>query len=120
MKPVVISVLAAIMLSGCANFNQAQIPMNTTYSLDGTLAGNPAPRQRVKRQLASRSPSSSYASIETTGSIDNQDREQELYTELGKFKANTPEWLAIRKRIENDRTERSNRERDKLTICRNC
>ena len=92
--------------------------MTTAYNLDGTLAGNPSRRpQRIKRPSRE-----ANASIETTGSVglDTDDREQEYIAALIKTKANTPEWLALRKKLDDGRADRNSRERDRLTICRNC
>jgi hypothetical protein len=114
MKSVFASVLFALVLSGCAGAYQMPVPMNTTYNLDGTTAAN---HRSTKIKRVHRS---SYASVETTGSIGGEATEEELYAQLGKLNANTPEWHEVRKKIESSRAEQFARERQQLMICKNC
>ncbi|MBR0907029.1 hypothetical protein [Bradyrhizobium liaoningense] len=117
MKSVACAALLALLLSGCSSWNVPQVFTNTTETLDGTIAVDPPRKQRIKRPVRT-----ANASVETTGSVRKigDDREDEHLSELLKLKPDSPEWWALRKKIDGERNERNSRERAQLTICRGC
>jgi hypothetical protein len=111
-------IVAAFFLSGCARLNYAQVPSNTAVILDGTL---PAEEAQVKR-VVRRPPRMANASVETTGSVEDSDQQlEDMYlSQILKLPPNSPEWLALRTKIEDRRVARNRRENARLTICKNC
>jgi hypothetical protein len=112
----------SIFISGCSRWDLPPVPQNTAYNLDGTT--NEPPARSARRETIRRPVRMANASIETTGSIPTgvderpEDQEDELLGQIMKLQANSPEWLALRKRIEQERIAKNKRELARITICR--
>ena len=119
-------IVLPVLLAGCSRWDLPPVPVSTAYNLDGTgAAAKPVRREQVRRSI-----SMAHASIETTGSIPTgtiptgnviaaEDQEDVHLAQIMKLPANSPEWLALRKQIEQDRIAKNKRELARITIC-NC
>jgi hypothetical protein len=115
----------SLLVAGCSRWELPPVPLNTAYNLDGTNAaeemdGIGVDREAKRWRQSHKSKRNALASIETTGSVVNLgDQEDEQLSQIMKLKAHSPEWLALRKQIEQDRIAKNKRELARITIC-NC
>lgn len=105
-------------LTGCSALQPAAAPpQHTVFNLDGTLTEDPSKNVRRPRSIISPSRASDITAGTETA---RRKTEEELYAEIKKFKADTPEWRMIRDEIDEKIAAQSFLDPSRLMICRRC
>lgn len=118
---IVLLILIASALGACSRMTPPPVASNTSYSIDESFSTE-APSQPLPKTRRVRASREARASLDTTGSVPDLDGgHEDLYlTQILKEKPNSPEWLNLRAKIEDERKARNERENARLTICKHC